>query len=111
VYGHLNIERPIPEVFNSTYDARAVCTAITAMRDGRHYSIPGPNFTRGWLINKIQNTSIGRLIISAGVLPFDAYHHNPPREDGEENGEENGHENGQANGHENGQKSILSWLS
>jgi hypothetical protein len=35
VYTHLNIERGVPEVFNSTYDIRTLLAAVGFLRDGQ----------------------------------------------------------------------------
>ena len=42
VYQLLNIERGVPEVFNSTYDVRKLLAAMARMRDGSGLDLPGP---------------------------------------------------------------------
>jgi oleate hydratase len=45
VYTLLDIERRVPEVFNSTYDIRTLLAA-SVLRDGKPLDIPGPDFLR-----------------------------------------------------------------
>lgn len=44
VYTLLNIERGIPEVFNSTYDIRCLLAATGRLRDGKALDIMGRSF-------------------------------------------------------------------
>ena len=62
VYTLLNVERAVPEVFNSTYDIRALLAAITPLRDGKGIDIPGPAFLRKLLLNKLDATEVGKLL-------------------------------------------------
>lgn len=62
VYTLLNIERGIPEVFNSTYDIRTLLAATGLLRDGAELDIPGPNFIRKLLLRKLEQTEIGDLL-------------------------------------------------
>lgn len=66
VYTLLNVERGVPEVFNSTYDVRTLLAALGPLRDGQGVHIPGPEFLRDWLLKKLDATEIGKLL--------DAYH-------------------------------------
>ncbi|MGO1316555.1 MAG: oleate hydratase [Cellulomonadaceae bacterium] len=62
VYTLLDIERGVPEVFNSTYDVRALLAATGRLRDGEEIKIPGGPLARKLLINKIGDTEIGELL-------------------------------------------------
>ena len=62
VYTLLNVERGVPEVFNSTYDIRALLAAVGPLRDGEGIDIPGPAFIRKLLLNRIDGTEIGELL-------------------------------------------------
>ena len=62
VYTLLDIERGIPEVFNSTYDIRKLLAATSRLRDGKEVSIPGPGFLKKWLVGKVDETQIGLLL-------------------------------------------------
>ena len=62
VYTLLNIERGVPEVFNSTYDIRSLLAATGRLRDGEELSIPGPAFIRKLLLHKLEGTQIGDLL-------------------------------------------------
>jgi oleate hydratase len=60
VYTLLNVERGVPEVFNSTYDVRKLLVAASKLRDGKPLPIPGValKFLRG----KIDKTVFGDLL-------------------------------------------------
>jgi oleate hydratase len=62
VYTLMNVERGVPEVFNSTYDIRTLLAAIEPLRDGKGIDIPGPAFLRKLLMKKLEGTEIGALI-------------------------------------------------
>jgi oleate hydratase len=62
VYTLLNVERGVPEVFNSTYDIRTLLAAVGPMRDGEGIEIPGPAILRKFLLKKIDGTEIGDLL-------------------------------------------------
>jgi oleate hydratase len=62
VYTLLDIERGVPEVFNSTYDIRMLLAASGRLRDGKELDIPGPAFVRNLLMNKLDKTQIGALL-------------------------------------------------
>jgi len=62
VYTLLNVERGVPEVFNSTYDIRALLAAVGPLRDGEGIDIPGPAFIRKLLLNRVDGTEIGELL-------------------------------------------------
>lgn len=62
VYTLLNVERGVPEVFNSTYDIRSLLAATGRLRDGEEFKIPGPAFLRKLLLNRIESTQIGALL-------------------------------------------------
>lgn len=62
VYTLLDVERGVPEVFNSTYDIRTLLAAIGPLRDGKPLELPGPAFLRKMLIKKLETTEIGKLL-------------------------------------------------
>ena len=62
VYTLLNVERSVPEVFNSTFDVRTLLAAISPLRDGEEIAIPGPSFLGKWLMKKLDKTEIGELL-------------------------------------------------
>ena len=68
-YQLLDIERGVPEVFNSTYDIRYLMKATTRLADGEAVHIPGPNFIKGKLLDKLDNTQMGQLDTDFGLLP------------------------------------------
>ncbi len=67
VYTLLNVERGLPEVFNSTYDIRMLLSAIGSLRDGKEIHLPGPAFLRNLLMNKLDKTQIGSLLREFGL--------------------------------------------
>ncbi len=71
VYTLLNVERGVPEVFNSTYDIRSILAATGRLRDGKEIDIPGPAFVRNLLMNKLDKTQIGVLLREFGVVAGD----------------------------------------
>ncbi len=68
-YQLLDIERGVPEVFNSTYDIRYLMKATTRLADGEAVHIPGPNFIKGKLLDKLDNTQMGQLATDFGLFP------------------------------------------
>jgi len=71
VYTLLNVERGVPEVFNSTYDVRTLLAAVHALRDGRGLEIPGPAFLRKLFLQKLDRTEIGALLSEYGLIVKD----------------------------------------
>jgi len=71
VYTLLDVERGVPEVFNSTYDIRMLLSAIGRLRDGKEIDIPGPAFLRDLLMNKLDKTQIGVLLREFGIVAGD----------------------------------------
>lgn len=69
VYTLLDIERGVPEVFNSTYDVRSLLNATSRLRDGEEIHVPGPNFFRSRVIDKLDHTEVGQLLSDSGLLP------------------------------------------
>jgi oleate hydratase len=69
VYQLLGVERGIPEVFGSTYDIRTLLAATSTMRDGTQPHLPGPELLRHWFIDKLDETEIGQLLTSSGLVP------------------------------------------
>ena len=68
VYQLFNVERGVPEVFNSTYDIRTLLAATVALRDGEKMEIPGPAPVRKWLAKKLDSTVVGKVVRDAGVM-------------------------------------------
>lgn len=62
VYTLMNVERGVPEVFNSTYDIRTLLAAIGPLRDGKGIDLPGPAFLRKLLMKKLEGTEIAKLL-------------------------------------------------
>ena len=62
VYTLLDVERGVPEIFNSTYDIRQLLAAAFRLRDGKEIDIPGPAFLRNLLMKKLDATQIGALL-------------------------------------------------
>ncbi|SEK83726.1 oleate hydratase [Roseateles sp. YR242] len=62
VYTLLDVERGVPEVFNSTYDVRTLLAAVKPLRDGKGIDIPGPAFIRHMLMKKLEGTEIAALL-------------------------------------------------
>ena len=71
VYTLLDVERGVPEVFNSTYDIRMLLSATGRLRDGKEIDIPGPAFLRNLLMNKLDKTQIGALLREFGLVGGD----------------------------------------
>ena len=71
VYTLLDVERGVPEVFNSTYDIRMLLSATGRLRDGKEIDIPGPAFLRNLLMNKLDKTQIGGLLREFGIVGGD----------------------------------------
>ena len=61
----------MPEVFNSTYDIRALLGAAGRLRDGKEIDLPGPAFLRNLLMNKLDKTQIGALLREYGIVEGD----------------------------------------
>jgi oleate hydratase len=71
VYTLLDVERGVPEVFNSTYDIRTLLSATGRLRDGKEIDIPGPAFVRNLLMKKLDKTQIGALLREFGIVADD----------------------------------------
>jgi oleate hydratase len=69
VYQLLDIERGVPEVFNSTYDIRTLLAGSSRLRDGEGLDLPGPHRLRSWLFDKLDETEIGELLTEYGLIP------------------------------------------
>ncbi|MEV0463842.1 oleate hydratase [Nocardia tengchongensis] len=67
-YQLLDIERGVPEVFNSTYDIRTLLTAMTRLRDGDPIDLPGPELLWRGLAKRLGNNEIGELLTQYGVI-------------------------------------------
>ena len=68
-YQLLGIDRGVPEVFNSTYDIRKLLFATAKLRDGQKLSLPGPDFLRKRIIDKLNQNEIGELLTEFGLIP------------------------------------------
>lgn len=68
VYTLLDIERPVPEVYNSTYDIRKLLAATSRLRDGEELKIPGGPLVRNLLMKRIDDTEIGELLTEFKLL-------------------------------------------
>src|SRR5262245_52631719 len=68
VYTLLNVDRGVPEVFNSTYDVRTLLAATRHLRDGKEIDIPGPDWLRELLMQKLDSTEIGGLLKEAHLI-------------------------------------------
>ncbi|KJL36994.1 Oleate hydratase [Microbacterium ginsengisoli] len=68
VYTLLDIERGVPEVFNSTYDVRKLLSATSRLRDGEEVHLPGGPIARKLLHNKVDDTEIGALLSEYGLI-------------------------------------------
>ena len=68
VYTLLDIERGVPEVFNSTYDVRALFHAVNRMRDGEPFKIPGGPLARKFAHHHIENNVVGNLLEHYGMI-------------------------------------------
>ncbi|HLS61982.1 MAG TPA: oleate hydratase [Ruania sp.] len=62
VYTLLDIERAVPEVYNSTYDVRKLLAATSRLRDGEELKIPGGPLARKMLMQRVDDTQIGELV-------------------------------------------------
>jgi len=71
VYTLLDVERGVPEVFNSTYDIRKLLAATGRLRDGKEIDIPGPAFLGNLLMKKLDKTQIGVLLHEFGIVGDD----------------------------------------
>ncbi|WP_042338991.1 oleate hydratase [Paraburkholderia ferrariae] len=69
VYTLLGIERGVPEVFASTFDIRTLLEAVSRLRDGKTFRIPGPEFLSKLLLEKLDSTEIGTLLRDHGIVP------------------------------------------
>ncbi|MFA5605949.1 MAG: oleate hydratase [Leucobacter sp.] len=67
VYTLLDVERGVPEVFNSTYDVRALFTAVKRMRDGEALEIPGGKIGQHFVHKHTQNNVVGELLQQFGL--------------------------------------------
>jgi oleate hydratase len=69
VYQLLDVERGVPEVFNSTYDVRKLLAATTRLRDGAELDLHLPGPLRRWVLGKLDENEIGELATEFGLLP------------------------------------------
>ncbi|GAB2646526.1 oleate hydratase [Gordonia jinhuaensis] len=69
VYTLLNIERGVPEVFNSTYDVRTLVAATSRLRDGKMVDLPGPKKVREKVLGKLESNQVGELLAEYELIP------------------------------------------
>lgn len=62
VYTLMNVDRGVPEVYNSVYDVRQLMKSAAIMRDRKPYPVPK------WLRQKIEKNEIGRMMAQYGVI-------------------------------------------
>ncbi|MEV6101421.1 oleate hydratase [Nocardia sp. NPDC051981] len=67
-YRLLDIERGVPEVFNSTYDVRTLLAAMSRLRDGDPVDLPGPDLLWRALAKRLGNNEIGELLTQYGLI-------------------------------------------
>ncbi|MVU75779.1 oleate hydratase [Nocardia sp. ET3-3] len=67
-YQLLDIERGVPEVFDSTYDVRTLLAAMARLRDGDPVTLPGPDLLWRGLAKRLGNNEIGELLTQYGVI-------------------------------------------
>lgn len=67
-YRLLDIERGVPEVFNSTYDVRSLLAAMSRLRDGDPVALPGPELLWRNLSKRFGNNEIVRLLEEFGPI-------------------------------------------
>ncbi|HWK25975.1 MAG TPA: oleate hydratase [Solirubrobacter sp.] len=67
VYRLLDVERGVPEVFNSTYDVRKLLAATSRLRDGEEIPL-GPAPVRHWLFGKLEENEVGALLAESGLI-------------------------------------------
>ncbi|MGW5109775.1 oleate hydratase [Nocardia sp. NPDC004123] len=67
-YRLLDIERGVPEVFNSTYDVRTLLAAMSRLRDGDPIDLPGPDLLWRALAKRLGNNEIGELLTQYGLI-------------------------------------------
>lgn len=61
-YTLMNVERGVPEVFNSTYDIRSLLAAIGLLRDGKPIGIPPRIYPEAADGKKLDLTEIGAML-------------------------------------------------
>lgn len=69
VYELLDIERPVPEVYNSTFDIRKLLSAVGRLRDGAELDLPGPKFIQKLLLKKFDDTEVTDLLRDYHLIP------------------------------------------
>lgn len=68
VYTLLDVERAVPEVYNSTYDVRKLLSATSKLRDGEELNVPGGALFRRLLMKRLDDTEIGELLSEYKLL-------------------------------------------
>ncbi|GHC90422.1 oleate hydratase [Nocardiopsis terrae] len=71
VYQLLDLERGVPEVFNSTYDVRSLLAATSRLRDGEELRLPLGPIARRLLERRLDPTEVGALLKEYHLLPED----------------------------------------
>lgn len=65
VYQLFNVDRGVPETFNSTYDVRTLLEATSRLRDGKKLELKGPMKK---LDKYVDGTVVGKLVHDAGLM-------------------------------------------
>ncbi len=68
VYTLLDVERAVPEVFNSTYDVRWLLDATIRLRDGKPLDLPLGALGQKLFAEKLLPTEIGKLLLQYKLL-------------------------------------------
>ncbi|MCG7450836.1 oleate hydratase [Corynebacterium kefirresidentii] len=72
VYTLMDLERGVPEVFNSTFDVRTLLDATVQLRDGEPLGngrdTKAGRFMRKHFLDKLEDNEIGELLQEAGLL-------------------------------------------
>ena len=73
VYSLLNVDRGVPEVFNSIYDIRELMRAMYYMNDKRglaemDLALPVPKLVKKALLKKLEKTWLGELMRQEHLL-------------------------------------------
>ena len=71
VYSLLNVERAVPEVYNSVYDIRTLLRAVYYMNDKKKLAdidLHLPKLVQKTALRKIDDTWVAELLKEAGLL-------------------------------------------
>ena len=72
VYTLMNVERGVPEVFNSTYDVRTLLDATVQLRDGEPLTsardTKANRLLRKYVLDKLEDNEVGELLRESGLI-------------------------------------------